>query len=246
MPFFFAHLGEPAEEHSPLGILLDNPAAILAGGTIFLLSSLVFYTLFPMKPAYRRAFFAIVAIISLLFAALALLSLTKPPAPPLSYHTHADFKVYMEGQQLNFSQPRFMSTSESALSLFVHLHDLDGDVIHHHKRNITMADFFETLNMSFNSTCFVTDAGTFCGEGQKKLRMFVRHDGGDWEENFAMGEYVFEDLDRILITYGSEDMDTLKKQMESVTDKACIQSGECPERGQPTDSSCAGDVCIVS
>ena len=55
------------------------------------------------------------------------------------------------------------------------------------------------------------------------------------------------DLDKILISYGNEDEKQIKKQIDSVTDKACIQSEKCPERGLPTpEASCSSnEICTV-
>jgi hypothetical protein len=242
----FAHLGEEEEQHSPLDILLDSPTAIIASLVIFLGVSYVFYTLFPMKEGHRRKFLMLAGLVAAIFSILAVLSLTKEPPGPVPYHTHADFRVYLNGTQFNFTAARYMSSKDNVLNSRVHLHDIDGDVIHHHAKNVTMADFFSTLNMTFNSTCFVTDSGaSFCSDGNNSLRMFVMHANGTWKEEPELEKYVFEDLDRILITYG-DPLDPISSQLSSVTDKACIQSEKCPERGKPSDeSTCAGDVCNV-
>ena len=245
----FAHLGEEetgTEQHSPLEILLDNPAAIITAFVIYCLTAYVFYTMFPMKKRYFRIFLALAIAIAALFLAAIYLSLTKEPEAPKPYHTHADFKVYLDGVSLNFTQAGYMSTPNNSLDARVHLHDLDGGIIHHHARNVTMADFFSSLKMRFNSTCFITDENvSYCDNGNKTIRMFVMHHGGSWEQSGAMEKYVFEDLDRILITYGEKDV-PVPEQLQSVTDRACIQSEKCPGRGPPSDeSTCAGDVCLV-
>ena len=167
--------------------------------------------------------------------------LSPKPQPVLGdVHKHADFKVYLDGLGYNFTQEKYMSSNSSKLSNFVHLHDMDGGIIHQHMTTITLGTFFRSLNMTFNSSCFVPDNGTFCNSGEKTLKMFVQHSGGQWERNSKMGDYEFIDLDRILISYGSENDAQLAKQMESVTDRACIPSEKCPERGHPPDenSSC--------
>jgi hypothetical protein len=240
-----AHLGEAQEQHSPLDILLDSPSAIIVSFVIFLAVSYVFYTLFPMKEGHRNKFLLLTGLVAAVFMILIFLSLTKEPSSPVQYHTHADFRVFLNGTHLDFTNEKYMSSKNNSINSRVHLHDMDGDVIHHHAKNVTMADFFITLNMAFNSTCFVTDeALSFCNDG-KKLRMFVMHANGTWKEEPEMERYVFEDLDRILITYGNPE-DPISDQLSSVTDKACIQSEKCPERGKPSDeSTCSGKVCNV-
>ncbi len=244
----FAHLGEEAsgvEAHSVVETILDNPTTITVVGLVFLMASVALYSFFPAKSRYRQTTLAVIVVVVAIFALVLAISLLREPPMPKSFHMHADFKVYLNGLAYNFSQEKYMSTNQSKLSDLVHLHDLDGNIIHYHSRNITLAEFFSTLNMNFNSTCFVVDNTTsYCNNGTGTLRMFVRHTNGTWQQNSKMEKYVAEDTDQILITYGPIS-DNVSEQEATVTDKACIQSEKCPERGMPTDSSCAGDVCTV-
>ncbi|MFN7991053.1 MAG: hypothetical protein U0R44_02740 [Candidatus Micrarchaeia archaeon] len=240
-----AHLGEAVEAHSAVEIFLGSPAMILAVLVILVSIGASLNMKLPPRWRHRPALYAVFGAVSLILIAMLYLSLTSSPAAPHPYHTHADFKVFLNGTPFNFSQERFMSTNVSKKSDRVHLHDMDGDVIHHHARNITLADFFSSLNMTFNSSCFITDDGTsYCDSGAYRLRMFVQHQGGSWMQDLTMERYVFEDLDRILIFYGPEEAGVSGAEA-AVTDKACIQSEKCPERGKATDSTCAGDVCLV-
>lgn len=157
-------------------------------------------------------------------------------------HEHADFKVYLLGEAHDFAQDKYMSSKDDIQSNFVHLHDGDGEVVHKHLAGITLGTFFETLGMQFTSDCFTLDDGqAFCNDEENRLRLYV-----NGKRNFRYGDYEFFDLDQILITYGSEDKAAIAEQLASLTDKACIQSGSCPERGAPSDeSSClTGSECI--
>ncbi len=194
-----------------------------------------------MEISQRTMLIAAAALVLVLAAAYYLMN--SEPAAPKPYHTHADFKVYLDGVPLNFSQAKYMSTDNASLDKKVHLHDMDGDIIHHHAKNVTMAYFFRTLNMTYNSTCFVTDANaSYCDDANETLRMFARHSGGQWQQVADGPGYVFQDLDQLLITYGPIGSDVSSEEA-SVTDKACIESQKCPERGNATDLTCAGDVC---
>ena len=137
-------------------------------------------------------------------------------------HNHFDFKVFLEGEEVDFDRDEF-----DTVNRFIHLHleNVQGDkVVHVHARDLEIGFFFNSLGMKFSSECFETDDEQFCNE-EKKLRFFV-----NGEENFEFGEYIANDLDRILITYGSTD-EEIQQQIESVTDYACIPSGKCPDRG---------------
>lgn len=137
-----------------------------------------------------------------------------------AYHVHVDFKVFINGEEVNFNRPEFDEVHRNA---HLHLGNPHGDkVIHFEGRETTIGFFFGTLGMSFDSECFVLDTGeSFCGDG---LRMFVNGD-----ENLELGDYSPNDMDRILITYGSSERE-IEIQTESVTEFACIFSGQCPDR----------------
>jgi hypothetical protein len=133
-----------------------------------------------------------------------------------------------------------MSEKNDTMSNFIHVHDLDGSVIHKHMSGITLDYFFDSLNMSFNSTCFVLDNGTaYCNNKNNTLSFYV-----NGEQNIQFEQYEFHDLDKLLITYGTNDETIINRQIASVTNVACIQSGSCPEQGMPhNESTCIGEVC---
>ncbi len=153
------------------------------------------------------------------------------------FHAHADFKLYINGEAFNFSQEKYMEKLEA-----VHIHDMNGEMIHVHERGAELGDFFGSIGISFNSSCFALDDGTaYCNQGDKALRMYV-----NGKPNNEYGKYQIHDLDRILITYGSESEDAIAQQMASVSDTACIFSEKCPERGSPPpEVGCVGNdnVC---
>lgn len=156
------------------------------------------------------------------------------------YHVHADFKVYLNGKAVDFSLAKYQSTEEKHLDDYTHLHDGDGEVMHFHKPSTTIGYFFKTLGMEFTKDCFILDSGEkFCTTPTSTLELWV-----NGKKNILMDEYVITDLDRILITYGLPTDEERKKELESVTDKACISSEKCPERGKAKKESCVvGEPC---
>lgn len=185
-----------------------------------------------------------VAAIIIILAAFALFTWRSDSGPGVigEVHEHADFKVYLNDGQYDFSAEKYHSRENRPLSNFIHLHDLKGNIIHKHATGIKLGFFFRTLGMKLNSTCFVLDDGTeYCNDGSKTLKMYVN---GARVQNPA--EYELWDSDRILITYGSETEEEIAAQMATVTDEACIYSEKCPERGEPPDeATCVGSSnCI--
>jgi hypothetical protein len=164
------------------------------------------------------------------------------PRSSTEEHIHADFKVFLEGQELNFSQQKYMTGPRNVLSDLVHLHDMNGSIIHVHAKNVNLDLFFGSIGMKLDNNCFITDSGAeYCKVGNKTLHMYV-----NGVRNEEYGAYVPKDLDRILITYGDLSQQGLQQQLQSVTGDACIQSLKCPERGPPSDeSSCTAAGCEV-
>lgn len=144
------------------------------------------------------------------------------PKTVVTFHNHADFKVFIRGVEIDFKKEEY-----DVKSTFVHLHTKNSDggsVIHIEAENVPIGFFFSTLGMNFSKDCFKFDQN-YCNSQDEKLRFLV-----NGKENFEFENYIPRDLDRILITFGNETDDQIRKQMENVTRNACIYSGKCPER----------------
>ena len=130
------------------------------------------------------------------------------------HHYHADFKVYIEGKELNFNQEQFFVKSR-----FVHVeNDAQGDsgeVIHMHATGVPLWLFFESIGMKFEKDCFAVDTGVkYCNSAEKSLKFYV-----NGKENNEFGDYVFNERDKILISYGDKGKD-ISSQLDSITDFA--------------------------
>jgi len=150
--------------------------------------------------------------------------------------------MYLNGPRYNFSQEKYMSAENKSLSNFVHLHDLNGKVIHQHASGITLGFFLETLGMKLTDTCLTLDDGTaYCNSGNKILKLYVNGEANTGYEN-----YDLQDEDRILLSYGAESEPQLQKQINFVSEEACIYSLTCPEKGAPPEeATCVGTTCTV-
>lgn len=135
-----------------------------------------------------------------------------------SNHIHADIAVYMEGEAITPFGPRHYVRSPY---MHVEAGPGEGYVLHMHAVNSPLSIFFRSIGMTFNSECFRLDNGReYCNDGAKSLKMFVKHEGGQWEESRQFHTYIFRDLDKILITYGNESPDQISQQQDSVTDSS--------------------------
>ena len=67
-----------------------------------------------------------------------------------SAHLHADVKVYINGQSIDFSQRKYQLASS-----FLHFEEGIGDVIHTHATGLTIGHMFRSLGMDFSNNCLV-------------------------------------------------------------------------------------------
>ena len=136
--------------------------------------------------------------------------------PLRSAHNHADIKVYILGNAMDFSLPQYQLQDK-----LTHFENWDGDVVHTHATGITLGYIFKTLGMGISGECLKLDTGNeYCSVGNAKLNIFAKNINSDWEKISYVADYVIQDMGKILVTYGTESEEEIKEQMESVTDKA--------------------------
>lgn len=144
-------------------------------------------------------------------------------------HDHADFAVYVRGQRLDFNRPEFLSTEGKDLSKNVHIHAPRTNVVHIHREQTTWDEFLTSLGMAVDDTCLTLGGGEkLCSAGTETLKFFVN--------GVRIDSLMFQDLadlDRVLISFGAEDDATVRKQIDSVTDEACIPGEQCNARIDP-------------
>lgn len=133
-----------------------------------------------------------------------------------SQHIHADFKVYVNEKPLNFADTQYYMKSS-----FIHLDnqqnkDDAGGVLHMHATGVPLWVFFKSIGIDFNKDCITLENNEkFCNKDNKKLKFYVNGKANNEFEN-----YVFNDLDKILISYGDESEEEIKSQLASITDFA--------------------------
>jgi predicted small lipoprotein YifL len=196
--------------------------------------------------------------IAILTVALAACGKPAPAKNPDPNHTHADFAVWIDGKQMDYSDERYMSaeltpeqeeelkthneavTNPDAemLKKYLHLHDGNGHIMHRHKPGLTVADFFKTLQIDISGSCYTSFEPMADGQvcGSDPFRMFV-----NGMERAALDmKYDFADGDHILIT-NAVDPAEVQKELNAMTDDACMYSKTCPERGPAPTEHCIAD-----
>jgi hypothetical protein len=146
-----------------------------------------------------------------------------------SVHYHANLLVMINGKQLNLSQDKYMSTLSSPKSMFVHVHDGEGSVIHYHAPNVPLWYFFHISGMSLTSSCLQVDDNTYCSDSTHVLELFVN--GGRVQD---LANYVARDMhtttneDKLLLWYGPDDAAAIAQAESQVANHSCWYDETCP------------------
>lgn len=168
--------------------------------------------------------------------------LHSPGLHPIGYadndkkvHVHSDFLMHLNGVQYDLSADKYQSEGDQVLHKHIHLHDNNDDIIHRHDHGVTLADFFESLGFVLTNDCIIDDTkAEFCSNDSNELLIFAND-----ERVAEPASYVNQEEDKILVFYGDKnDSEKITELLLSITDRACIYSGTCPERGVAPPESC--------
>lgn len=198
---------------------------------------------------------------ALLLSACSFFQTAENPDPN---HTHADFAVWIEGTQLDFSGSAYMSGSSDAeeegehphthLHEYLHLHDGNGHVIHRHKPGLPIGDFFTSIGLPMTKDCLTLDTYQFsnldagwkndfgvtknlCNNGKFHWTMVVNGQEHAWDPG-----YFFNDNDRMMLIYSAAD--DWSGEWKQMTGDACLYSKTCPWRGKPPAEGCIADPTV--
>jgi len=119
-------------------------------------------------------------------------------------HEHASLLVRIFGDKFDFSSPAYQIKSS-----WIHFEDSDGTTIHRHASGVTLDYLFANLGINIDSECYkFPDGRHFCTNEDYSLKYYINH-----QPVKDINDYVFEDGDRILITYGSETPEQIDEQL---------------------------------
>jgi len=140
-----------------------------------------------------------------------------------SDHIHANWKIYVNNKQVDLFGMAHMDrmVQGKSVSSFMHVDsgskapEKTGDVLHMHAKNVPLWLFFESVGMNLTEGCLTLEDGQqYCNDGKHRLRMYV-----NGMDNTEFGNYIFHDLDKILLTYG-DDETIIPEQLALITDFA--------------------------
>lgn len=187
------------------------------------------------RPTLRRTVTTVGALLLLVSLAMGWMVQRLQPLVPESAHEHADIAIRVRGQLLDLSAERFQSEAGHVLSDYAHLHDGIGTIVHKHARGVSYGYFLWTIRLPLAHGCMTQPSGLpLCDTDREYWTAIVN---GQVEPNLRDRE--IRDLDRVLLSYGSETpTQLLSVYEETVKDDACLYSETCPERGPAPQESC--------
>ena len=132
-----------------------------------------------------------------------------PGAPPGAgrlggEHEHASLLVRIFDDKFDFSVPSYQIKSS-----WIHFEESDGTTIHRHASEVTLGYLFDSLNIGIDSECYsFPDGRQFCTNEDYSLKYYLNHQLVD-----DINDYVIQDNDRILITFGNETPEQIEEQL---------------------------------
>ena len=132
-----------------------------------------------------------------------------PGAPPGAgklgdEHVHSSLLVRIFGDKFDFAVPSYQIKSS-----WIHFEDSDGTTIHRHATGVTLGYLFDSLNIGIDTKCFVfPDGRQFCTNEDYSLKYYINH-----QPVSNIYDYIFEDGDRIMISFGAETPEQVEEQL---------------------------------
>ena len=131
-------------------------------------------------------------------------------------HEHAAIKVIIFGDEFDFSSPAYQIKNK-----YIHFENHDGNTVHRHASGVAMGFLFKTLQIGLSDDCYIfPDKREFCTNDQYSLKFFINH-----KQVPSILDYVLQDGDRILISYGNENSTQIEEQLARVDSIAVNPSG---------------------
>ena len=122
-------------------------------------------------------------------------------------HEHASVLVRIFGDKFDFA-----ATTYQIKSSWIHFEESDGNTIHRHSSGVTLGYLFESLGIGIDEDCYIFgDGRQFCTNEDYSLKYFINGDSVN-----SINDYVVQNDDRILISYGGETEEQIIAQLNEL------------------------------
>ncbi len=126
-------------------------------------------------------------------------------------HIHASMLVKIFGDKFDFSTPNYQVKTP-----WIHFENQDGDTIHRHSTGVELEFLFNSMNVAVDDNCFVfPDGRQFCTNEDYSLKFYINQ-----QLIKDIRDYVVQEDDRILITYGNDEQAEIDKQLAELNAQA--------------------------
>jgi len=173
----------------------------------------------------KNTWFLLIA--GIIIGALAILAIRFFTYKPVQVHYHANFAVYLNGQREDFKGPQYYqevavcsTTNDITTPLErAHMHDNVNSIIHVHDHAVTWGQFFENLGWYVGPDFIETaDGHLHQASGDEQLHILLN--GQDYTGLTPITNTVIKDRDRLLVSFGAIDSQTLQQEYKSVPSTA--------------------------
>ena len=122
-------------------------------------------------------------------------------------HEHASVLVRIFGDKFDFA-----ATTYQIKSSWIHFEESDGNTVHRHSSGVTLNYLFESLGIGIDEDCYIFgDGRQFCTNEDYSLKYFINGDSVN-----SINDYVVQNDDRILISYGGETEEQVIAQLNEL------------------------------
>ena len=122
-------------------------------------------------------------------------------------HEHASLLVRIFGDKFDFSKPNYQIKSS-----WIHFEDSDGTTVHRHSSGVPLGYLFANIGIGIDSECYkFPDGRHFCSNEDYRLKYYINH-----QIVKDINDYVIEEGDRILITFGNETPEQIEEQLQEL------------------------------
>ena len=126
-------------------------------------------------------------------------------------HVHASMLVSIFGDKFDFSTPNYQVKTP-----WIHFENQDGNTIHRHSTGVELEFLFNSMKIATDENCFVfPDGRQFCTNEDYSLKFYINQ-----QLVKDIRQYIVQEDDRILITYGNEDQLAIDKQLAELNAQA--------------------------
>ena len=144
---------------------------------------------------------------------------SAPGTPPgagalFDEHEHVSILVRIFGDKFDFSGVSFQIKNS-----WIHFEGGDGNTVHRHSSGVTSGYLFETLGIGLTAECFIfPDGREFCNNEDYSLKFFINH-----QPVSGISNYVLNEGDKILISYGDETLEQFDEQLEELDSQIILK-----------------------